>query len=529
MSEREEAVAHVDDLSDGEMKQVTVGDSDVLLVRIDGEYHALHAHCTHYGAPLVDGVLSGDRLVCPWHHACFHVGDGDHMQPPGLDSLDEYGVRVEDDQVIVTLPEKTSGTRQPLLSRRDTADNRTCVVLGAGPAGMHAVEAIRGEGFTGRLVMVTREPYRPYDRPSLSKSYLSGEIEAAADLQWRDQEFYDDHNIELIHEAVETVDAPTRKLTFAGGGTLSCDRLLLATGSTPIPLKVPGASLDGVMMLRTIDDSIALREAARQAEKIVIVGASFIGMEAAFSLQSVSDASVTVVAPEEIPFEGTLGEDVGRLIQSEHESNGVQFELGRTVESMQGDGRVNSVRLDSGDHLSADLVLVGIGVRPNTSLIQGVDRRTDGSLRVDEHLQVLEGVYAAGDIATFPYWRTGEAIRIEHWRLAGQLGKTAGQHMAGQDVSYREIPYFWTAHFDLQVRYVGYAGEWDQVVIDGSTADREFIAYYLRDGDVHAACGVGRDTDMAAVHELMRQERLPDAEALARGEVELQKLVKRAA
>jgi NADPH-dependent 2,4-dienoyl-CoA reductase/sulfur reductase-like enzyme/nitrite reductase/ring-hydroxylating ferredoxin subunit len=527
MAHREGVAARRNDLHSGEMRQVSVGGADVLLVRLGDAYHALPARCPHYGGPLAEGVLSGHRVVCPWHHACFDVRTGDLLEPPALDALPRYEVRLDGDEVLVRVPEEAGDRRTPAMARRDPRDPRTFVVLGGGAAGAFAVEALRENGFTGRLLLVTRERHVPYDRPNCSKEYLSGE----APEEWmffRPAAFYDEHDIERWHErTVAGVDAAARTLTFEDGEGLGYDGLIVCTGGVPRTLPVSGADLAGVHTLRSYDDSTALREAARQVDRVVVVGASFIGMEVAQSLKHLGVAHVTVVAPEAVPFGRVFGERVGRMVQARHEAHGVRFHLGRQVAAFEGEGRrVRRVRLDDGTVLDAGLVVVGAGVRPAAAFLNGVSHTADGAVVVDEYLQAADGLYAAGDIAAFPDWRTGRPIRVEHWRLAAQHGRLAAANLAGARTPYRGVPFFWTVQFGLALRYVGHADGWDDVVYDGEPEGDAFVAYYARDGRVLAACGAGRDADLAAVEALMHRDLLPPPEVLRRGGVDLAGLLR---
>lgn len=508
MAESEVLVAQFDELQDGDMKQVTVGNTDVLLARVDGAYHAVYAYCTHYGAPLAEGVLSSDRLVCPWHHACFQLPSGDQLEPPGLDSLPRFEVRIDGTDVFVCVPEEIETHRPPRMIVPDCTDDRMVVVLGAGAAGAYAVEALREAGFAGRVRLITQEAVLPYDRPNCSKDYLQGEVEAAW-MPLRSEAFYAEHGIEVWQgRQVIRADTADKILHFADGETITYDRLILCTGCTPRQLDVPGKNLDGVMTLRSYADSDLLREAAQSAQQAVVVGASFIGMEVAYSLRQLGLA-VTVVAPESVPFDAILGPQVGHRLQAEHEKHGVRFVLDATVQALHGEQTVKRVVLNNGTVLDADLVVVGIGVQPATGFLHGVERAADGSVIVDASLCARPGVYAAGDIAQFPDWRSGEPVRIEHWRLACQHGRLAGYNAAGRSMSYRSVPYFWTVQFDLHLHYVGHATEWEDILFDGDPQGEQFMAYYVKGDTVRAVAGVNCDRDMAAVHELMRRELLP--------------------
>ncbi len=534
----EAVVAQVDDLEDGDMRQVSVGETDVLLARIAGSYYATYAYCTHYGGPLADGALSEGRVVCPWHHACFELSTGRQLEPPGRDGLPHFDVRVEGTDVIVHVPDDFEEHVVPSMARRAGRADRPLVVLGSGAAGAHAVEAARAAGFDGRLLLIAAEEFPPVDRPNLSKDYLQGE----APMEWmplRPAAFYAEHDIEVVRgRTVTAVDASARTLTFADGEVLRYDTLIVATGGTPRALGVAGEDLEGIYTLRHLPDSDRIREAAENAERAVIVGASFIGMEGAASLRALDDApDVTVVAPEAVPFEKTFGARVGRMLQQRHEEHGVRFVLNQEVRAFEGDGAVERVVLQDGTSLPADLVVVGIGVRPATDFLHGIECAEDGGVIVDEHLRArladdaaADGsLYAAGDIARFPDWRTGKPTRIEHWRLACQHGRIAGRNAAGRDESYRSIPYFWTAQHGMNLRYVGHAEDWDDIIFDGDPEGDAFIAYYIRGDQVLAALGLKRDRDMAALEALMQRDLLPSPDALRDGSTDLAERLKAAA
>lgn len=503
----QETVAYVKDWPEGQMRQVTVGETDILLARIDGNFYAVGAHCSHYGAPLAKGILNGDRVICPWHNACFSVTTGNQLEPPGLDGLPQYKVRVEGDAIIVQIPESA---QRSMTQHQPEVDERTFVILGAGAAGSAAAETLRREGFQGRVVMVTRDRQLPYDRTMLSKTYLQGQADAEA-AQLRSADFYQQTDIEVLTgRAITDVDPSTQTLTFADDSILNYDAMLLATGGQARRLKIPGADLDRVLTLRQFADAEQIRDAAQPARQIVIIGSSFIGMEAAASLAQ-DDCSVTVVSRSSVPFEKILGQAVGQMFQQVHEAHGIQFLLEAQVERFEGDTQVDAVVLASGERLPADLVIVGIGVEPVTNYLKGLELNGDRSIPVNQCLQAVDNLYAAGDIAQFPNPRTGEQTRIEHWRLAAQHGRIAARNMLGHNVAFEGVPFFWTGQFDLKLRYVGHAEDWDEVIVQGSLAEREFLAFYVKSDLVLAVAGCGRDRDIAAITELMRLNQLPSA------------------
>ncbi|MBV8886882.1 MAG: FAD-dependent oxidoreductase [Chroococcidiopsidaceae cyanobacterium CP_BM_RX_35] len=526
MKQIEAIVAKVDDLQDGEMQQVSVGDIDVLLARVDGKFHAVGAYCSHYQAPLAQGVLSGNRVVCPWHNACFNVATGDRQEPPGLDALTRYQVRVEGENIVVCLPEEAQGLRTPSMAQHaPEADGRIFAILGAGAAGAHAAETLRETGYQGRVVMVTSEDQLPYDRTWLSKDYFIDQV-SREQVPLRSSDFYKDYDIEvLLNKQAVHVDAGAKLITFKDGDTLNYDALLLATGGKPRQLDVPGKDLQNVFTLRSFEDTNRILAAAHKDARAVVIGSSFIGMEAAAGLTQ-QGLKVTVVASS-LPFKKILGEEIGRVFQQVHEEQGVSFRLGRKVTQLAGNGKVEAVILDNGEKLVADLVVVGIGVQPATEFLEGVELHPeDQSVPVDEYLCAAPGLYAAGDIACYPDWRTGKATRIEHWRLAAQHGQVAAHNMAGQTVKFMGLPVFWTMQFKFPLRYVGHAEQWDEIIFDGKPEEREFIAFYIKDNQVLAAATSQRDTETAAISELMRLNQMPTPEALRNDSVDLVKLVK---
>ena len=518
MSPTEAAVAQFSELQDGVKRQVTVGETDILLIRRDDQVYAMGAYCTHNKAPLVNGVLNGDHVVCPWHNAYFNIVSGDQQEPPGLDSLPRYPVKIEADQVIVTLPEAPSDKRTPdMASYAPESDSRTFVILGAGAAGAHAAETLRVAGYQGRIVMVTGEGKLPYDRTALSKNYFTGKL-AEEKLPLRSAEFYEQHGIEVqLNQTVKALDVASKTVTFENGETLNYNSALVATGGQPRQLDVPGADLQNIFTLRSFADCDHILAAAQGAKQAVVVGSSFIGMEAASGLTQ-KGLSVTIVSDESLPFEKILGPELGQLFYKVHQEKGVTFKMGQTVKQIEGETKVETVVLDNGDRLSADLVVIGIGVQPVTDFIAGIELNDkDHSVPVDEYLCAAENVYAAGDIARYPDWRTGESMRVEHWRIAAQHGRIAAYNMAGVPTKYRGVPVFWSMQFDFPLRYVGHATDWDELIVDGDLEKREFIAFYVKAGKVLAAASSKRDTETAAIIELLRLDQMPAPGLLRQG------------
>jgi NADPH-dependent 2,4-dienoyl-CoA reductase/sulfur reductase-like enzyme/nitrite reductase/ring-hydroxylating ferredoxin subunit len=520
LSYKDVTVAKTSELADGEMKQLSANGAEILLACVGGKFHAVSAHCTHYGAPLVEGVLSGERIVCPWHHACFNATNGDIQEPPALDALASYDLRVENDQVIVRMPDGAPDRRVPAMTKRDTKDERLFVIAGGGAAGYAAAQTLREDGFAGRVVLITREDHFPYDRPNLSKDYLQGNAEPEW-LPLRSEDFFAEHDIEVIrNKEITHIDAAQKAIRFADDETLACDALLLATGSVPRTLPFQSTTQENVFLLRSYDDSAAIISAAEKGKRTVVIGASFIGMEAASSL-AMRGCEVTIVAPDSVPFEKILGPEIGRLFQDIHEEHGIKFKLGTSVSGFDDETKVTAVILEDGERLNADLVVVGIGVKPNTNFLEGLMLHHDGGVIVDEHMCAVDGVYAAGDIAHFVNPFTRERQRIEHWRTAMQQGRIAAHNMAGKKTPYDSVPFFWTRQFDAGLLYAGHAQQWDEIVYHGDLSTRDFLAFYVKENRVLAVAGMNRDREMAAAEELMRLGCMPAADQLKNADMNL--------
>lgn len=514
-------VGKIHDFNNGDMKKITVDDVSILLTKIDGKFYATGAVCTHYGAPLDEGVLSGDRIVCPWHHACFHAKTGDLQEPPAQDALPSYEVYLDGDEIHIQLPEKIEESRTPHMAKPDPkADSRTFVILGGGAAGNAAAQTLREDGYQGRIVMISREKRLPYDRPNLSKEYLMG----TAEPEWmplRGEDFYKKHGIEtMLGPRVLEVDVNEKLITFEDGERLEYDSILLATGGRPRTLNVPGADLKNIFTLRSQDDADLIIKAIKTARKVVIIGSSFIGLEAAYSLGE-RNLDITVVGMERVPFERVFGEKIGTMFRTAHEKHGTHFELEHSVSQFEGEEKVKAVILDDGQRLEADLVLVAIGVQPITDYLQGLDLLEDDSIKVDGFFHAGKDVYAAGDIATFPDWHTGLGVRIEHWRIAEQHGRYAAHNMAGKKVGFRSVPFFWTMQVGLSLRYVGHAKEWDEIMVNGDVTKQDFIAFFIKNNQVHAAAGIGHDREMDAIEELMRLKNMLPPAALRKQPLDL--------
>jgi NADPH-dependent 2,4-dienoyl-CoA reductase/sulfur reductase-like enzyme/nitrite reductase/ring-hydroxylating ferredoxin subunit len=462
-----------------------VGDQEVLLVRAGPAIFAIDAHCSHYHGPLADGLVVGASIRCPWHHACFDLRTGEATRAPALSPLSVWRVDHEGERIFV----RQKRERPVARGKGPVDDPDRIVIVGGGAAGFAAAEMLRRQEFRGEVVMLSDDAAPPVDRPNLSKDYLAG----SAPEDWlplRPDSFYSDAGIELrLGSRVTSIDIEARQVVVAGGGTVAYDRLLLATGAEPVRLPIPGADQPHVHTLRTLADCRAIIDDAKGARRAIVIGASFIGLEAAAALRG-RDIEVHVVAPERRPMERILGPEMGDFVRKLHEEHGVIFHLGETVAAIEG----NLARLTSGGSLQADFVVVGVGVRPRLALAEQAGLKLDRGVLVDADLKTsVPGIYAAGDIARWPDPHSGENIRVEHWVVAERQGQTAARNMLGQREAFEAVPFFWSQHYDVPINYVGHAEKWDEVVVDGDIASRDCLLRYRDRGKLLAVASIYRD------------------------------------
>jgi apoptosis-inducing factor 3 len=359
------------------------------------------------------------------------------------------------------------GKKREQLQRRThiepAAKPERIVIVGVGAAGFAAAEMLRRVGYENSLVMLSSDAALPYDRPNLSKDYLAGAIPFDY-VPLRDQSFYEENGIEIQPgKTVVELDLRAHEVLLSGEERVGYDRLLLATGAEPVRLTIPGAEQPHVHTLRSLADSDAIIAAARTSNRAVVIGASFIGLEAAASLRA---RKLHVVAPDKRPMERILGPDMGDFIRALHEEHGVNFHLETKPKAID-----KVVHLENGEMIEADLVVVGIGVRPRLELAKNAGLRVDRGVAVDEHLETsAQGIFAAGDIARWPDPHSGESIRVEHWVVAERQGQAAALNMLGERAPFDQVPFFWSQHYEVPINYVGHAETWDEIQIDGAAS-----------------------------------------------------------
>lgn len=462
-----------------------VGDEDVLLVRSGAEIFAIDAHCSHYHGPLAEGLVDGERIRCPWHHACFDLRTGEATRAPALNPLAVWKVEHEADRIFVRQKREQP---KPRVKGAIDAPGRI-VIVGGGAAGFAAAEMLRRQDYRGSIVMLSQEAAAPVDRPNLSKDYLAG----SAPEDWlplRPDDFYAGAAIDVrLNTEVASIDTKARTVVLAGGEAIAYDRLLLATGAEPVRLPISGADQPHVHVLRSLADCHAIIASADGARRAIVIGASFIGLEVAAALRA-RDIEVHVVGLEQRPMERVLGPAMGDFVRALHEEHGVIFHLGDTVTAIDG----KRATLKSGGVLEAEFVVIGVGVRPRLALAEKAGLAVDRGVTVNAYLETsVPGIYAAGDIARWPDPHSRGNIRVEHWVVAERQGQTAARNMLGAREIFDAVPFFWSQHYDVPINYVGHAEKWDEIAVDGNIAGKDCLLQYKSGGRVLAVASIYRD------------------------------------
>ena len=474
-------------IPDGGKVVGVVDGEEALLVRRGKELFAVGAYCTHYHGPLADGLVVDDEVRCPLHHACFSLRTGEALRAPALDAIQCWNVEQLGDRAFVREKVAPAGPKRVSTA----AHPSSIIIVGGGAAGLAAADMIRREGYGGPLTLISADSDPPCDRPNLSKDFLAG----TAPEEWiplRPPEWYSERKIDLIlNSRVTSLDTTRKEISTERGKKYDYGALLLATGADPVKLPVEGATPSQIFYLRSVVDSKAIVTKATSSKQAVVVGASFIGLEVAASLRA-RGLAVHVVAPERVPMERILGSSVGTFIRGLHESHGVVFHLGETLRHVSGD----KITLTGGQTIQTDFIVLGVGVRPSTGLAEKAGLRMDRGIAVNEYLETsAPGVFAAGDMASWPNPHTGDRIRVEHWVVAERQGQTAAKNMLGARERFEAVPFFWSQHYDVPINYVGHAEKWDTIDIDGDVEKRDCSVRYQRDQRTLAVVSIFRDLE----------------------------------
>lgn len=474
------------DLGEGQIIAGQADGIDMVLVRQDGRVCALSALCTHLKAPLADGIVANGTIRCPWHHARFNIETGEAVGAPAFEPLNSFEVVEEDGRVRVkTTPKPTEAT-----SDTPIPDIGNVVIVGAGGAGYACAEMLARHGVGSSVTLIEDEGEEPYDRTFCSKQYLAGKADRDAMAL-----SVPDGVAMRVRAHVTAINREGKTVVFEDGTTLPYDTLVLATGAAPVAPEFYGADRDDVHVLRTVADADRLIAASMQAKRAIIVGSSYVGLEVAASLSG-RGLEVAVISNSDIPLKKTAGAEVGAMVRDLHEANGVTFHDARRIALWDG----KTATLNDGTRIDADLVVAGIGAKPRVDLaaLAGLvlaDKTEGGGVRVDDHLRTSDGaIHAIGDIASVPDRRLGHSIRVEHWVVAQRMGQWLARYLLGQVThGYDAVPFFWSGHYDLSLRYVGHVASPDNRTIDGDVAAQDMAVRFMEDGHEQALLTAGRD------------------------------------
>ncbi|XP_019952966.2 apoptosis-inducing factor 3 isoform X2 [Paralichthys olivaceus] len=485
------------DLQDGQMMEVEVGHHSVLLTRCEGKYSAIGNQCTHYGAPLSKGVISGHRVRCPWHGSCFNVHTGDLEECPGMDCLPCHKVKIQNSKVYVSVNKKTLRQEKRLKNMGAAVPGvtHTVLLLGGGAASLICAETLRQEYFGGRIIMVTRDDLLPYDKTRLSK-VMNVESDS---ILLRRMEFFHQYDIEAL-----SVDTEKKTVTFDDGSVQSYDQLLVSTGCRAKGLDVPGIELQNVKMLETPEDARQIHSVCLGCN-VVLVGTSFVGMEVASYLIDKA-SSVTVIGSSELPYQNTLGPEIGKVTMMMLSEQNVKFYMNDNVTEVRGvNGKVKEVVLKSGKVIAADVLIVGIGIIPNSEVLRGSNVKMDAKhfVHVDKYMRTnVPDVFCGGDLATFPLaMAKNRMVNIGHWQMAQAHGRIAALNMLNKPTELNTVPFYWTVLLGKTIRYAGYGEGYTEIEIKGKFEDMKFLALYIKNEEVIAVASLNYDPAASAVAE----------------------------
>jgi apoptosis-inducing factor 3 len=476
----------VEAVAQGEVLAGVVSGESVLVWRSGNQLKAYSANCPHLSGPLDKGIITDGLIRCPWHHACFSLATGEATAAPAFDALREHPVVVERDRFAVR-PAEAQAARQ--FGAVDVSLG-TMAIVGGGAAGLAAADALRNLGWRGGISVFSDETDQPYDRTLLTKDYLEGAF--GDDRLSIARHSLADLGVDFRGGAtVQNIDASNQRLRLANGDELAYTKLLLATGAAPRRPDFPGGDLPHVMTLRSLRDCRRIIANVKSGARVAVVGGSFIAMEAAASLRG-RGIYVDVIAQETHPLEKVFGRQLSDLVLEAHARKGVRLHLGSKVAAVKS----NRILLEGGRQIDADIVIIGIGVEPRVQLAHSAGLTLDRGILVNSRLQTNDpDIFAAGDIVRWPDPHTGKNIRVEHWVVAERQGQVAAANMLGHDKAFTVVPFFWTKHFDLSIRYVGHAEEWDETIVEGDLSQRGCLVRFRHGGRDLAVATVERDDD----------------------------------
>jgi NADPH-dependent 2,4-dienoyl-CoA reductase/sulfur reductase-like enzyme/nitrite reductase/ring-hydroxylating ferredoxin subunit len=478
----------------------------VILVRQGDQVFATAATCTHYNGPLAEGLVVGETIRCPWHHARFNLRTGEAEGAPALNPVSCFNVRNHDGMVTI------GGKKAADFAVECPSNPSSVVIVGAGAAGAACADMLRAKGYSGPVTLAGDEEPGPVDRPNLSKDFLAG----TAPEDWiplRTREYYESIQVELLtNDPAVRVSPAAHRVSLRSGRTLTYGALLLATGGEPCSLSIEGADLPHVCRLRNLADSKAIIAKAQQVRTCAVIGSSFIGLEVAASLRH-RGLQVSVTGQESVPLGSVLGPELGGFVQNLHEQHGVRFFMNATPHAI----RENRVEIGNGHFVDAELVILGVGVSPRTSLAEAAGIQVRDGVVVNEMLRTsTPDIFGAGDVARYPEPVSGEHARIEHWVVAERQGQAIARSMLGIGGIFRDVPFFWSQHYDVTISYVGHAPSWDTCEIRGDLEKRDACAIYRRHGRTLAVATIGRDHLSLSVEAALEKGDAPALESILR-------------
>jgi NADPH-dependent 2,4-dienoyl-CoA reductase/sulfur reductase-like enzyme/nitrite reductase/ring-hydroxylating ferredoxin subunit len=494
------------DLKENAPFSTKLGKLEILLIKMDGEIYVYDGQCPHHGAHLKDGVFLNSVIICSRHTARFNVIDGRSISPPSVKDLKNYNVKIEDGKVYIKVPGHESVQKKEKGPKAHSVKkDKAFVIIGAGPAGTSAAMTLRKEGYDGRLLLLTEDFYFPYDRTSLSKGFLFGE-KNKQDILLNDEIVYRELGIEILRNyKVIDLNIKQKTISLAHETELPYEKLLIATGGIPRTPTIPGTDLAGLYLLRSLYDAEALSAVLQTVESIIIIGAGFIGLEAAAAIKN-RGIDVHIVAPEPIPMAWIFGEKIGRLIQEEYEKSGVRFHLDTYPEEISKRQKGYNLLLSDESSLHADIILAGIGIVPSVVFLSGTGLIINGTLHVNEYFETAaDDVYGAGDAVMISYEKTGQTRHIEHWIEAGLQGQYAARAMLGNRRAFNEVPFFWTKMFNNEIQYAGFLGSVKNIVFRGNSNIDKFLVGYFKRGRLEAVAGCGREKEVILLSEIMKK------------------------